>query len=76
VVLNYNGTNQPLLRLNGVQVTFIQNNTFSDSNKDAVLLQYDDIVRAAHVLSNNKIISSGKIITNKFVEQSKNTITQ
>ncbi|MCP9749463.1 chondroitinase-B domain-containing protein [Ferruginibacter sp. HRS2-29] len=65
---------QPLIQLYGTQVSFITGNKFTGSAKDAILIQYEDAVRAAHSLADNKIISSGKIITNKFVEE-KNNIT-
>jgi poly(beta-D-mannuronate) lyase len=57
----------PLIRLYGVQQSALQKNNIVDCNKGSVLVQYEDIVRATHLLSNNTIKDSGKIITNKFV---------
>jgi poly(beta-D-mannuronate) lyase len=64
----------PLVRLYGVQRSFIENNDFRDSNKGSVLISYEDVVRATHLFANNKVTGSGQIITNKFVQAQGNII--
>ena len=59
---------KPLILLNGVQQTFIEMNTFYNCNKNAKIIEYKDEVRAAHILSKNKLENSGVIIKNEFVE--------
>jgi poly(beta-D-mannuronate) lyase len=57
----------PLIQLFGVQQSFIFNNVFSNANKQAVLLQYEDKVRADHRLGDNRMSNSGSIEINKYV---------
>jgi poly(beta-D-mannuronate) lyase len=64
----------PLIKLNGTQRSFIENNTFTSSNINKAVLQYEDAVRAVHILSNNIFKQSGIFITDKFVESYTNTI--
>ena len=56
-----------LILLNGVQQSFIENNTFIDCNSNFKAIEYRDEVRAAHILLNNKFIKSGGISKNEFV---------
>jgi poly(beta-D-mannuronate) lyase len=72
-ITNNNFTNnhsslKPLLLLNGVQHSFIKNNNFVNCNQGLTFIEYKDEVRAAHILSNNKLENSGLIIKNEFVE--------
>ena len=67
-ILNCNGDNE-LLRLYGVQISTIKNNSFTTSNGGKVLISYTDIVRAAHLLEGNKVANSGTIKTNEFVTE-------
>ncbi|MEO7310474.1 MAG: chondroitinase-B domain-containing protein [Chitinophagaceae bacterium] len=63
-------SDQPLIYLYGVQKSFIEKNSFTNCNPDkGPLLEYMDAVRAAHVLRNNTITTSGPVLTNKFVTQ-------
>ena len=64
----------PLILLTGVQVTNIFANHFTKSNRGKELIKYIDFVRAKHDLERNSIKTSGKIVTNKFVVESGNTI--
>lgn len=73
--INNSYSDVPLIKLNGVQRSFIENNTFNTSNKEKVVLEYEDAVRAVHNYSNNTFIESGNVITDKFVT-SKNNITK
>lgn len=57
----------PLISLTGVQQTRFQSNNFSNSNPGSSLILYKDIVRAHHLLEDNKLTGSGKIDTNEFV---------
>jgi len=65
----------PLISLFGTQISNISNNSFSNAAALGTLIKYEDNVRAAHLLSNNKFVASGNIVVDKFVEQ-KNNITQ
>ncbi len=67
-ILNCNGDNE-LLRIYGVQISTIKNNSFTNCNTGKVLISYTDIVRAAHLLEGNKIANCGVIKTNEFVSE-------
>jgi poly(beta-D-mannuronate) lyase len=56
----------------GTQVSLFENNQFTNCNSDKTLLQFEDAVRAKHLLSNNVLKRSGKIITNKYVVEGNN----
>ena len=58
-----------LITLWGVQKSLIQNNIFNKNNSDKILIEYKDEVRAIHLLKNNKFISSGTILKNKYVTE-------
>ncbi len=64
----------PLFELTGVQQTKIFSNQFVSCNTGGVLLRYTDIVRADHRLEKNTVTSCGKIIENKFVTKTENSI--
>jgi nitrous oxidase accessory protein NosD len=64
---NINSPLKPLILLNGVQHSFIKNNNFIGCNQGAAFIEYKDEVRAAHILSDNKIENCGLIIKNEFV---------
>jgi poly(beta-D-mannuronate) lyase len=66
------GKDAPLVMLYGVQKTSIEKNSFTESNKDAILIKYEDLVRAAHLLRSNKMNQSGTVVTDKFVEVENN----
>lgn len=70
----YSGNNSTMIQLFGTQYSAIENNFFTHCNPGKILIEYQDAVRAVHHLSNNKIVSSGKVIENKFVESNTNTI--
>lgn len=65
---------EPLIKLNGIQRTFVENNTFNAVSANAVILQYEDAVRAAHSYRHNTFNKSGNVITDKFVTANNNTI--
>ncbi len=67
-----NSSEAPLIKLNGTQRSFIENNKFSLSNSNKVLLQFEDAVRAVHIYRNNTISGSGQVIIDKFVEENNN----
>lgn len=56
-----------LILLNGVQQSFIENNSFLNCNPSSKTIEYKDEVRAAHVLLKNKMENSGTVIKNEFV---------
>jgi poly(beta-D-mannuronate) lyase len=58
--------NTALISNYGVQYSAIQNNSFINCNKGKILVQYIDIVRARHLCTNNKLVQSGTLSTNKF----------
>ncbi len=60
--------NTPLIDINGVQISFIENNNFSNCNTSKILLQYQDAVKAVHIFKKNVLHNSGEIVTNKFVQ--------
>lgn len=64
----------PFVYLYGTQHSLIENNQFTDCNKNKVLIKYEDIVRAAHLIRNNRFQSSGIIEQNKFVTIAENSI--
>jgi poly(beta-D-mannuronate) lyase len=65
---------EPLIRLYGTQLSVVEYNRFMLSNTTGILIQYEDIVRAAHSLNDNTITKSGTITVNKFVLTKNNTI--
>lgn len=62
---------ESLIHLFGTQLTTIENNVFTNSNTGKSIIHYEDLVRSVHLLRNNKITGSGRIIENKFVIRSK-----
>lgn len=56
-----------LLALNGVQQSFIENNDFKYCNTTSKVIEYNDEVRAMHILSNNNLNESGSIKKNEYV---------
>lgn len=61
------GTNEILFSLYGVQKSLFKNNRFFNCNNGKTLIQYEDVVRAFHLLKNNLLIGSGSIRKNDFV---------
>lgn len=57
----------PFILLNGVQQSIIHQNNFNDCNPISKLIEYNDEVRAAHMLIKNKITNSGAILKNDYV---------
>ncbi len=65
---------EALIKLTGTQSSLIGRNSFINCNPGKVLLHFEDVVRAIHLFKNNAIKNSGKIIENKFVQQTNNVI--
>ena len=61
--------NAPFILLYGVQQSMIKNNIFDHCNPSNKLIEYKDEVRAAHILTKNKIVQSGAIFKNNYVTQ-------
>ena len=59
--------NEPLIGLFGVQLSTIENNMFTASNKSGNIIAYTDNTKAFHYQKNNSVNSSGAIQENKFV---------
>ncbi len=69
----YNNGN--MISLVGTQVSYIKNNQFARCYADSGnVIEYKDFVRAAHVLSGNKLVQSGGIVSDKFVQSENNTV--
>jgi poly(beta-D-mannuronate) lyase len=62
------GNKEALIHLYGVQRSSVYKNQFSNCNKGGVLVLYEDLVKAVHILRDNRLINSGVMVTNKFVE--------
>jgi poly(beta-D-mannuronate) lyase len=73
-IIDQCNSTEPLIRLYGTQLSTIESNRFKASNTNGILIQYEDAVRAVHVLSNNSVLQSGKIEKNKYVTEQKNSI--
>jgi poly(beta-D-mannuronate) lyase len=73
VVDNCN-SKEPLVSLYGTQISNIEYNRFMASNATGTLVQYEDAVRAVHMINNNSITKSGAIVTDKFVTNKNNNI--
>ncbi len=67
--------NEPLILLNGTQVSFIKRNSFTNAAAGQTVLNFTDAVRAVHTFEDNIFKSSGKIVTDKFTTE-KNNLTQ
>ena len=65
-IVNCN-TNEPLIGLFGVQLSTIENNIFTASNKTGNIISYTDNTKAFHYQKNNSTLESGAIQENKFV---------
>ena len=59
--------NEPLIGLFGVQLSTIENNMFTASNKSGNIIAYTDNTNAFHYQKNNSTLESGAIQENKFV---------
>jgi poly(beta-D-mannuronate) lyase len=59
--------NEPLIGLFGVQLSTIENNMFTASNKSGNIIAYTDNTKAFHYQKNNSTLESGAIQENKFV---------
>jgi len=74
---NYKSTNdEALIHLFGTQRSNIEMNKFTNANTGKALIRYEDLVRAVHLLLNNKMIRSGTIVPNKFVSNKNNVIQE
>jgi poly(beta-D-mannuronate) lyase len=60
--------NLPLIDINGVQISYVENNNFSNTNTKKTLLRYQDNVNAVHLFKKNSLLKSGKVETDKFVQ--------
>ena len=64
---------EALLVLTGAQKTRISGNVFQHAGTPAPLLVYKDLVRARHLLLNNRFLQCGTIQKNEFVHETNNT---
>ena len=67
-------TDVALIHLYGTQYSLLEKNIFSNSNTGKSLIVYEDAVRANHLIRNNSITNSGRIVANKFVASKNNSI--
>ena len=63
--------NGALVHLFGTQLSTIEKNIFTNSNKGKSVIRFEDLVRSVHILGNNQLVESGVIETNKFVVEKK-----
>ncbi|MBC7938016.1 MAG: hypothetical protein H7Y86_21925 [Rhizobacter sp.] len=68
ILTNCSAGDRPLIHYYGTQLSYEQNNKFSNSNTGGVLIKYEDVVKAVHVFKNNVLQNSGKIEANRFTE--------
>jgi poly(beta-D-mannuronate) lyase len=69
IIDNCNTPNkQPLFHLYGTQLSVFSANKFIKSNSTGTILQFEDIVRARHLMRMNNFTNSGTVRANKFVE--------
>ncbi len=66
--------NKPFIHLYGTQVSNITNNKFAQCCANGVLIKYEDIVRAHHLLDGNMYTNSGMIERNEFVTDGSETM--
>lgn len=64
--------NEPLIQLYGTQLSVFSGNRFIKSNATGTVLQFEDMVRAKHLVRMNSFTNSGKVLANKFVESQGN----
>jgi poly(beta-D-mannuronate) lyase len=64
---------EALMELTGAQKTRISGNLFLNSGTPGSLMKYKDVVRAQHLLINNRFLQCGAIQKNEFVRETKNT---
>jgi poly(beta-D-mannuronate) lyase len=62
-------SDQPLLKLTGIQKTNIRSNQFLHSNRNRQLIYFKDRVRAKHIVKDNVLQNSGSIEANEYVKQ-------
>ncbi len=65
-ISNSQSTNNPLIHFYGTQYSTVTNNTFTNANPAGTVLLYEDVVKAKHLLQNNSVNGSGKIVTNQW----------
>ncbi|MEP7238894.1 MAG: polysaccharide lyase 6 family protein [Ferruginibacter sp.] len=63
-----------LIHLFGAQRSVIESNNFKNCNTGKPLIEYEDLVRAVHLLRNNSMVKSGSIVSNKFVNNTNNVV--
>jgi hypothetical protein len=73
IVENCNTQNsEPLIHLYGTQSSVFSGNKFIKSNSTGTVLQFEDVVRAKHLLRLNSFTNSGRVLANKFVDARRN----
>lgn len=60
------GNQDVLIRLFGVQKSLIEKNIFTNCNTEKTVIAYEDVVRALHLIRNNRFIQSGTIRKNIY----------
>jgi poly(beta-D-mannuronate) lyase len=74
-ITNCNTINgEAFIHLYGTQVSLIENNQFTNCNSGNTLIHFEDAVKAKHLLRNNVMSASGKIIRNKYVTETNSVI--
>jgi poly(beta-D-mannuronate) lyase len=67
--ISHSKNTNELIKLYGVQQSFVQNNSFTSSNENKAVLTYIDTVKAVHEQKNNTLENSGSISENKYVNK-------
>jgi poly(beta-D-mannuronate) lyase len=58
---------EALLHIAGVQQSFVEKNSFTNSNAAKKLIVFEDWVRAVHVWRKNRLVRSGEVVANQYV---------
>lgn len=66
--------NKGMIQLTGVQQTVIAGNHFTGCEPSGLLISYTDVVRADHILKDNRIVTSGAVQKNRFVTEKNNQV--
>ncbi len=65
-ISNSQSAKNPLIHFYGTQYSTVTNNSMTNTNPAGTVLLYEDVVKAKHLLQNNSVIGSGKIVTNQW----------
>lgn len=64
---------EPLFFISGINRSFTNNNIFKECNTNKKLFFFEDTVKATHIFSNNKVLKSGEVVVDKYVNLGNNS---